>query len=239
MTEKSDHPLKESLSALVDGEASELELRRILKSGDEESRETWRRYQLASALMRKDCNAPLESQSASAFSAGVLAAIDAEDAGASSVPHASAGERRDNVVALNPWMGGLAKVAVAASVTFAMLLGVNNFRGQDAPATDIEQFAVETPAVERPGDTSAHVPEGYSVPSLSAMTVASPVKGPVRNTSNLRYSPVPANDAFQYSPELQEQLQRMLTLHSDQAASEVGLTLVPSSRLSAQDIPKE
>ncbi len=44
---------KESLSALLDNEADELELRRIIKSceQDEELRATWGRYNLAQSLL--------------------------------------------------------------------------------------------------------------------------------------------------------------------------------------------
>ncbi|GIT22678.1 MAG: hypothetical protein CM1200mP40_23600 [Gammaproteobacteria bacterium] len=44
---------KESLSALLDNEADDLELRRLLKSyeSDPEIRETWERYSLAQALL--------------------------------------------------------------------------------------------------------------------------------------------------------------------------------------------
>ena len=47
--------LRESISALVDDEAQELELRRVLSSmeNDEELRQTWRRYQTASFSMKR------------------------------------------------------------------------------------------------------------------------------------------------------------------------------------------
>ncbi|HQQ63916.1 MAG TPA: sigma-E factor negative regulatory protein [Pseudomonadales bacterium] len=47
--------MNEQLSSLMDGEASELELMRLLKSTDmdEELRNTWTRYQLVSALLHK------------------------------------------------------------------------------------------------------------------------------------------------------------------------------------------
>ena len=50
MTER----LRESLSALMDDEADDLELGRVLRAmeaGDDEVRETWSRYQLVSAVM--------------------------------------------------------------------------------------------------------------------------------------------------------------------------------------------
>ena len=48
--------LQESLSAVMDNEADELELRRVLAAAgdDAELRGTWSRYQLARAVMHKE-----------------------------------------------------------------------------------------------------------------------------------------------------------------------------------------
>ena len=48
--------LRESISALMDNEANELELRRLLTSmeKDNEVRDTWKRYQLASSAMKRN-----------------------------------------------------------------------------------------------------------------------------------------------------------------------------------------
>ncbi|WP_423790370.1 RseA family anti-sigma factor, partial [Listeria monocytogenes] len=51
--------LQESLSAVMDNEADELELRRVLgASNDAEMRATWSRYQVARAVMHKDLLVP-------------------------------------------------------------------------------------------------------------------------------------------------------------------------------------
>lgn len=52
--------LQESLSAVMDNEADELELRRVLNAFDDvETRETWARYQIARAVMHKDLLIPV------------------------------------------------------------------------------------------------------------------------------------------------------------------------------------
>lgn len=254
MTDKADNPLKESLSALLDGEASELELRRILKSGDDsEAREVWQRYQMASALLRGDCSSPKDALEAKTFSAGVLAALDAENQGLQNQEKSNAGVSTAvtpngafSAVAINAWYGGLGKVAIAASVTLAMLLGVSQFSLNEASGVNSTgSMAAADTSAAHPGDTSAVVPEGYSVPSLSAMTVSSVPGVPASryNSNNTRSLTLPASTSqgrvVEYSPELQAQLQRMLILHSEKATAEVGLTIVPISRLSSQDIPKE
>lgn len=51
--------LQESLSAVMDNEADELELRRVLNAVDDaETRATWSRYQVARAAMHKELLLP-------------------------------------------------------------------------------------------------------------------------------------------------------------------------------------
>ncbi|HCL40527.1 MAG TPA: RNA polymerase subunit sigma, partial [Pseudomonas sp.] len=48
--------LQESLSALMDNEADELEVRRVLQAADQDPalRSTWARYQMARSVMHKE-----------------------------------------------------------------------------------------------------------------------------------------------------------------------------------------
>ena len=67
--------IRESLSALMDGEANELELERVLKhSDDEQLRETWARYHLASGALQSGTLQP----SSIDVSERVMAAISDE-----------------------------------------------------------------------------------------------------------------------------------------------------------------
>jgi sigma-E factor negative regulatory protein RseA len=85
--------LDQSVSAVMDGEADELELRRVLAAAGEDAavRERWSRYQLARAVMHKQTVVPgLDLASA------VSAAIAAEESpvGAPAVPAARSGWAR-------------------------------------------------------------------------------------------------------------------------------------------------
>ena len=65
--------LQESLSAVMDNEADELELRRVLSAVDDaETRATWSRYQVARAAMHKELLLP-NLDIASAVSAALAA----------------------------------------------------------------------------------------------------------------------------------------------------------------------
>ena len=68
--------LAESISALMDNQASELELKRILKASeqDAEVKATWSRYQIASSVIRGEQAPVLPSD----FAARLSAAIDLE-----------------------------------------------------------------------------------------------------------------------------------------------------------------
>ncbi|SFU94765.1 sigma-E factor negative regulatory protein [Halomonas korlensis] len=67
---------RESLSALMDNEGDELELRRVLKSLDDspDAAETWRRYHLMRSMMRREPGVDVATD----LSAGIMTRLDSE-----------------------------------------------------------------------------------------------------------------------------------------------------------------
>lgn len=115
--------IKESLSALVDGETDELEVRRVLNELDKDSelKDTWKRYQLMGSLMREESVSPAQLEGVD-LSKGIMQAIEGEPM--DEVP-ARQEETSHNAQAVTPRrFNWLASGAVAASVTLAVLLGV-------------------------------------------------------------------------------------------------------------------
>lgn len=113
--------LQESLSALMDNETDELELRRVLAaSGESEVRATWARYQVARAVMHKELLEPRLD-----LAAAVSAALADEPVPAVSQPRL-------------PWRE-LGRLAVAASVTVAVLAGVRMYNQDDLATTQLAQ----------------------------------------------------------------------------------------------------
>lgn len=110
--------LHESLSAVMDGEADELEMRRVL--ADAELSATWKRYQLARAAMHRELLDPRLD-----LLSGIHARLEAEE---SVQPPPS--EPVVEVRARFKWTG-VVRVAVAASVTLAVLAGVRFYNQQD------------------------------------------------------------------------------------------------------------
>jgi sigma-E factor negative regulatory protein RseA len=108
-----NEPLREMVSAFVDGEASELEFRRVLReAGDPDVRSMIRRQYLVRSLMRHEvstlCPAGLDAR--------ISAAIDAEG-----IPAQRGRE--------GSWRRPAASLAAAASVCFAVVLGTQSFLG--------------------------------------------------------------------------------------------------------------
>ena len=101
--------IRESLSALMDGEANELEIQRLLKHADAESlRSTWMRYHLVRHTLREGSAAYTYID----VSAGVMAALS--------------GEPGIDIKPVARWKNFLqpaASFAVAASVFAAVLVG--------------------------------------------------------------------------------------------------------------------
>lgn len=111
--------LRESLSAVMDNEADELELRRVLAaSEDDELRSTWARYQVARAAMHRELLVP-QLDIASAVSAALA----------------------DEAVPANkaPVWRQVGRVAVAASVTVAVLAGVRFYNQDELSGAQLAQ----------------------------------------------------------------------------------------------------
>ncbi|MGM0535651.1 MAG: sigma-E factor negative regulatory protein [Pseudomonadota bacterium] len=133
---------RESLSALMDNEGDEMELRRVLKSLDDspDSAETWRRYHLMRSLMRREP----EVDVATDLSAGIMARLKDEPL-PQGAPVEAAGRRMS-----------LARGAgVAAAVTLMVISGVQFYSGN----VDSGQAPAEVASQDQP------VSEGQASPA--------------------------------------------------------------------------
>lgn len=156
--------LKESLSALLDNEADDLELRRVLNASDEsEVRNTWSRYQIARAAMHNELHTAQID-----LSAGIMAAINAEPA-----PLVDQQETLDQPkkAANSPW---IMRVAVAASVTLAVLGGVR-FYNQDIIQQDVlvaqsEQRLPANTQAQGPAILASYGAQGEDAPMVQAVS---------------------------------------------------------------------
>lgn len=158
----SQENLKQSLSALMDNETEELELHRVLQaSADTELRDQWSRYQVARASMHSEA-----LQVGTDLSASIMAAIAAEPALTADQKGTLNAAEHARKTQSSPW---LARVAVAASVTLAVLGGVR-FYNYDA----VQQEAVLAQSEQRlPASTHSQSP--VVLASYSAQGEAAPL----------------------------------------------------------------
>jgi sigma-E factor negative regulatory protein RseA len=150
MTGQMRTDMKESLSALLDGETSDWETRRVLDEieRDPQLREAWHQYHRAAAGLGG------LAVSGSDISARIAAAISDE------VPHRAA----------HQWLKPISQVAVAASVAAVSLFTVQQFSQQtSSPATgQFADLALDSVRYEQ-----VVVPEGFELPPLFSQPVSS------------------------------------------------------------------
>jgi len=135
--------LKESLSAVMDGEADEFEIRRVLDeaAADAALRGVWDRYHLVGSVLRGEGRTVVASN----LSRGFWARIDADEGSAAddSAPDALAA---DASAGQSPWSQRLVGVAVAAGVAAAVVVGFGiNRHDSVAPSLDTAQVASVEP----------------------------------------------------------------------------------------------
>ena len=216
--------LAESISALMDNQASELELQRILKASeqDAEVKATWSRYQIASAVLRGEQTPIIGSD----FAARISAAIDEEDALVAQPAPAVKKSQQG-------WFHQLGRVALVASVAGGMVLGVNQFNGSDPAAS---QMASNTVAAPVPLESAVTLPSGINSPALNTRTVAMQTGYETRAQENRRvmFQPRQAGAAVS-DDEVSRYVNQMIKAHSDNAAMNSGQGVLPYARVIITD----
>ena len=183
--------LQESLSAVMDNEADELELRRVLNAFDDvETRDTWARYQIARAVMHKDLLLPRLD---------IAAAVSAALADEAVPAKASRG----------PWRS-LGRLAVAASVTLAVLAGVRLYNQDEIAGVELAQQSSQQNLI---------APQVKGPAVLAGYNESSEATGPM------------ANGVLQGQPGLHDQrLPGYLRQHAQQAALKGTESALPYAR---------
>ena len=212
--------LAESLSALMDGEASEIEMHQILKEvgidQDQQTdatsiRNTWRRYHMVSASMSGEPVANLD------FSASISAAVDAEGA--------------HRIHPLQNFMNSTGRFAIAASVAMIAVLGVQQLNSPDPSSVDAIQFAeMDIDSAEQNIGPAIQFPSGFQ-PSIQARTVSAGGN----NKTSQHLVPVvqvrkTANQQFSES-ELRAYMDDIMLKHSNNAALNSNQGMLPFARV--------
>jgi len=194
--------LRESLSAMMDDEANELEIERVLSqvAGDGELRETWSRYQyVRGALSGQSMGFPALDVSAS-----VRDAIDNESSVAGQGSQDSLRQRL-----LRP----LASLAVAASVTATVVVG-----GQQ-----LAQIGAGDP-----GNAQVVTADSPSPVGLIYSPGGTALRASYRNTPQPVLSPVPQ---AAYNELARQKMEKYMQEHAEHAALNSPQGLIPFSRV--------
>jgi len=217
--------LAESISALMDNQASELELQRILKASeqDAEVKATWSRYQIASSFLRGEQvrgeQAPVIG---SDFAARISAAIAAEEAlVAQPAPAAKKAQQG--------WFYQLGRVALVASVAGGMIIGVGTTQV-------VNQVASNTAVAPTSVDSAVNLPSGINSPALNTRTVALQTGYETRPQENRRVMFQPRQAGTTVSDdEVSRYVNQMIKAHSDNAAMNSGQGVLPYARVIITD----
>jgi sigma-E factor negative regulatory protein RseA len=219
----SDHKerLDQSLSALMDGEATDMELHRLLKEVSEgsELRDKWKRYHMVSSALKGDAAiTPID------YSAAISAAIDEEPSHRQS--------------ALAGFVGSAGRFAIAASVALVAVLGVQQLNSPLEGVAPVSEFAGIEQVDEENVGPAIQFPSGFQ-PIINARTVSAGGN----NKSSQFVTPVievRQQAERNYSEaQLRAYMNDVMARHSNHAALNSNQGMLPFARLNEAEAAAE
>lgn len=220
----------ESLSALVDGEASEFEGRRLLDMvSNPELREKWQRYHLSGALIRRELAMPEFSDLSGRISAALFDEAEHVTADLKTAPSEPSAASSQSPIVKNTtsWKDWMAKSAIAASVAFAVVVGVQYTQTGMLGAPADNQIAAQDPVVS--------APVGFELPAPVARNVS---LGSLSEPQRKIQAAVPAKQQFLSNAEVEAELQQLFLDHAELSAENGKFGLMPMAR-AAKMVPAE
>lgn len=144
---------EQALSALMDGELGEFELRRLLArvADSPELQRTWERYNLARAAFEpelldlRSVAASLTTESSEKLVDRIMLAVNQEPLGAANNAHNATTKPVPN----KPWLHGLARLAIAASVALAVFVGMQSQLSSPAGQPEVADAGAASEQSER------------------------------------------------------------------------------------------
>ena len=197
--------LRESVSALMDGESDELELRRVLAHSDTEMiNDTWRSFHRTQQA--------IEGQTDPFSSWDISSQVSAAIAGEQFDQHEANAGRQPSINKSPFWLKPVAGLAVAASVMVAVVVGVQSLAPNQAG------FNAEQPAL-----ASRVYPASVASGSAGGMTVSAQARSGVGFPG--------AQAAADFAS--QQRLEKFMLLHTEHAALNNGKGLMPYARVAS------
>jgi len=224
-----DSKMRETLSALMDDEASELELHRTMREvGEDESlNETWSRYHLAASAMRKEL--PLDFVDSSAeLRAAINMALVSEP-----VPQRAP-----------LWPQTLGRVAIAASVAVLAIFGAQQYQTFE-PSSSMPliaqgetqgQLPTKAGAVE-PAGPQFQLPSGFEVPQATARTASTSSYNSSQSSSRpVRLETQSNADKLETGRQIQAYMQRLMSQQAERNYRHSNSIFLPAEHGSQQVI---
>ncbi|PCJ90848.1 MAG: hypothetical protein COA46_10000 [Porticoccaceae bacterium] len=205
--------IKESLSALMDGQADELEVRRVLKavSENDELRDTWRRHQMAAAAMRRELPRQVVD-----YSVAIRNAIEDE-------------QSYGGQTAIQRFIKPLGRFAVAASVAIVALVGIQQYNqpiDTEVSLATINEIPVN---IDMPQlRTSAE----FGIPPVTARTVSAsnnPEQGYTAPRTVIQVREVTPDKVTR--EQVQAYLNNLMLQHTEHAAMNTNQGMLPFARM--------
>ncbi len=235
MTPNSFDQLFESLSALVDNEANELEVRRILKNIEQnpELLERWRRYHLIGSALRKERSMQVGGPNDLAASVATYISSAVVDAAAEGLD--STAQRRGTLS--GSWRHRLGQGAVAASFAATLVLGFNFWgqggEGGQGNSSDLPLAAVEAKPQNESQPTALQAPIGFELPVPEARTVSTAASGVANHSAVPQQNFSQVDDITDFAT--QQMLNRLLIQHAERASAHGSLGIMPFARVSRME----
>ncbi|WP_043526657.1 sigma-E factor negative regulatory protein [Litchfieldella xinjiangensis] len=233
---------RESLSALMDNEGDELELRRVLKTLDEspDDAEAWRRYHLARSLMQRDRWLDVSTD----LSAGIMRKLQDEP-----LPEMEkVSTKRSGTFSF------AGSAAIAAAVSLMVITGVQFYNGDGDEPASMAGTSTQAPQTGTGADASATLAASSSGaarsmqrPSLvdlplfqtpangrGAMTVGATTESPMFMAPSSRQGMV-SRESLSNDQEQARLLQSYLDRHAEGASYRSGDAWMPLLRASGYE----
>ena len=241
--DQKNNQLHESVSALMDNQASPLEVQRILAHTEKNTgvRERWHRYHLARAVLRGES----KGLSAADISDQVRAAVadldidftaQADNASTPLTESTATTDAEGSSKSSPTWLAPFGRVAVAASVALAVLLGA-----QQLPL--LASGNGELNSNDIAGSNAAYLPvdlssganlSGLNVQNVSSASFSAP-DNRVQTSSDMQMQ----RRQQLAEEEVRQAIQRLMLQHAEQSSLDQSTGLMPFIRVSDSAVSSE
>ncbi|MEZ0123433.1 MAG: sigma-E factor negative regulatory protein [Candidatus Reddybacter sp.] len=227
MNEQFGGKMRETLSALMDDSASELELHRVMRetNSEESLNATWSRYHLAASAMRKELPVDFVDSSAELRAAISMALVNEP------LP-----QRRGQ------WGQAVGRVAIAASVAALAIFGAQQYQFFEPSASLplVAQSDTQNRVQIKAGQTDHQgpqfqLPSGFEVPQATARTASTGSYNSSKNYTAVKQVEVQeSSNSFENDFQIQAYMHRLMSQQANRSFRHSNSIFLPTRSPSEQ-----